>query len=427
MASAPKLRWFQFTYARDTTDLTLLQRSMSSYTQRSATICAESQEEAQRISHIYANETLKKIREKKGPEAWLMQFVHTLDHDEVKIEMGKMAMLLAGGMPILDSLILVQRRTKNPLFRYYLSRVCADVKGGDKLSEAFARYPQICDATLLSTISVGEAAGGEGFTEVFKEMRDLSELRQSVNRRFATQSIYPFIVTFVLSILVFIIAIKMMPMIVKQFRDYHASPPPYMAVHIVVAPFIAQYYQILVPLWYGLFLTAFIKKGAIAKWGPIREILFLLPKLGPFLQRFDYILAVKSLAVSLRAGVPLIPSMELAAASMRKKTMASAWRRIASDISASVPAAQAFEKQAWAFGDDGDELTSFVEIGERSSSVPVQISRYADGLMRELEIESQKIDKLVGPLVAVYLMVMVALVIMPVEGGMMQMNVAVGR
>jgi len=70
-----------------------------------------------------------------------------------------LSMLLTGGIPLIDGLILAGRATGSPWLSRIVEREAETVRHGSSLSDAVRRIPRLSQS-LPGWISVGEAGGG---------------------------------------------------------------------------------------------------------------------------------------------------------------------------------------------------------------------------------------------------------------------------
>ena len=69
------------------------------------------------------------------------------------------ATLIKAGLPILQAIELLHKRTENPGFRSTLESIIHDIKGGSALSDAMARHPAYFSPLYTSTVRAGEKSG----------------------------------------------------------------------------------------------------------------------------------------------------------------------------------------------------------------------------------------------------------------------------
>jgi type IV pilus assembly protein PilC len=96
------------------------------------------------------------------------------------------ATLIKAGLPILQSLEILHRRTEQPRFRSALENIIHDIKGGSALSDAMARHPAYFSPLYTSTVQAGEKSGAlvdvlrRFITYQKKMIAVLSKLRMSL-------------------------------------------------------------------------------------------------------------------------------------------------------------------------------------------------------------------------------------------------------
>ena len=69
------------------------------------------------------------------------------------------ATLIKAGLPILQALEILHKRTEKPGFRSALESIIHDIKGGTALSDAMASHPAYFSPLYTSTVRAGEKSG----------------------------------------------------------------------------------------------------------------------------------------------------------------------------------------------------------------------------------------------------------------------------
>ena len=101
----------------------------------------------------------------------------------------QLATLLRAGIPVLQSLELLQRSQTSPFFREVLARVLEEVRSGVALSDSFAGqgdlFPRLYSATMLA----GERSGD--LVAVLDRYITYQQMMEAVRRRVSTALTYP--------------------------------------------------------------------------------------------------------------------------------------------------------------------------------------------------------------------------------------------
>jgi type II secretory pathway component PulF len=125
-----------------------------------------------------------------------------------------MANLLANGLPLLTSLKLVSRATRNTFFRSLLTRVTDLVGEGSSLTRAMKTVGHF-PASLRDLVKVGEQTGELGVTLQKVGERFDKNIQQKIDR---IMSIVPLVVILALGAMVFLIAYSMLTGIFEAMK-----------------------------------------------------------------------------------------------------------------------------------------------------------------------------------------------------------------
>ncbi|MCB1107135.1 MAG: type II secretion system F family protein [Chlamydiia bacterium] len=130
--------------------------------------------------------------------------------------------LLRAGLPLYDSLIILEekyRRTKlHPIFL----DLCDQVKEGHLFSEALKDYPKIFDPIYLSMIRAGEESGS--LEQSFYELEKLIGREQALRKKLSSAMIYPtFLASFCL-IVIGVLLFFLIPSMSELFEERALHP-----------------------------------------------------------------------------------------------------------------------------------------------------------------------------------------------------------
>src|SRR6266576_4172478 len=224
--------------------------------------------------------------------------------------------LLKAGLPVLGSLDLLIKRQRDSYFRSLLQNVRERVKGGELLSEAFSAqnvFPKIYTTTLMA----GEKSGN--LDEVLTRYISFQRLALTFKKKLAVSLVYPaLLVTMVLVMIVFLVT-YVVPEFAKLFENLNAKLPAITVLMLAVgtraqklAPFLAIGAVLVVAFFWRWKNT---DRGA----EQIDSVILRMPLLGDIWLKYQVANFSRMLSTLLAGGLPLVPSLETAGASMSSR------------------------------------------------------------------------------------------------------------
>lgn len=308
--------------------------------------------------------------------------------------------LLKAGLPVLGSMDLLIKRQKDAYFRSLLQNVRERVKGGELLSEAFAAqhaFPKIYTTTLMA----GEKSGN--MDEVLTRYVNFQRLALTFKKKLAVSLIYPtLLVSVVLLMLVFLVT-YVVPQFAKLYSDLHADLPAITLFMMEVGTHAQRYAPIaLVILGLLIFLIWRWKatdRGAVA----MDRFTHKLPLAGDIWLKYHVSTFSRMLSTLLTGGMPLVPSLETAGASMNSRTILNGLQRASERVREGQSLARSLEEQN-IFPDLSVEM---IEVGESTGALPAMLNSVAEFYEEDVQTALAGAMALVEPVILIIMAVFV--------------------
>jgi len=307
---------------------------------------------------------------------------------------------MKAGLPILNSLDLLIKRQKNKSLQTLLQNVRDRVKGGALLSDAFAAqaaFPKIYTTTLMA----GEKSGN--MEEVLTRYIAFQRLALTFKKKLAVSLIYPaLLVTVVFSMLIFLVTF-VVPKFAQLYTDMNAQLPTITLIMLNVGTHAQQYAPFVVIAVIATVLLLWqwkrTDRGAEAVDGAILR----LPLLGEVWLKYQVANFSRMLSTLLAGGMPLVPSLETAGASMSS-------RRILNGIekaSVRVREGQALAKSLEAQKMFPDLSVEMIEVGESTGALPAMLNSVAEFYEEDVQTALGAAMALIEPVILIIMAVFV--------------------
>jgi type IV pilus assembly protein PilC len=302
--------------------------------------------------------------------------------------------LIKAGLPILNALDLLIKRQKDKNLQSLLQNVRERVKSGELLSDAFAAqhvFPKIYTTTLMA----GEKSGN--MEEVLSRYIAYQRMALTFKKKFAVSLVYPsLLVTMVLIMVVFLIT-YVVPQFAKLFENLNADLPAITVFMLAVgtaaqkyAPFVAVGLVALVVLiwrWKNTDRGAEIIDGVMLK----------MPVFGDILLKYQVANFARMLSTLLAGGLPLVPSLETAAASMSSRKILNGVLESAVRVREGQTLAGSLEQQKM-FPDLSVEM---IEVGESTGALPAMLNSVAEFYEEDVQTALSAAMALIEPVILI--------------------------
>ncbi|MCB2167406.1 MAG: type II secretion system F family protein [Deltaproteobacteria bacterium] len=224
------------------------------------------------------------------------------------------AVLIRTGMPIVGALDAIIEKSEPSELNNILQQVRYDVSTGESLSDAFAKYPRIFSNLYISSLQAGEKSGNipEALIKHVAYLKQMMALR----RKLISASVYPLILVAASVAVLFLLLIYVVPAFTKTYFESGTQLPAITMVLINVSNGIKNNFIYLVLL--AILITAGWAHAARQETMRIHmdQWLLKIPYLGRLYISYATALFLRTVAMVLTAGAPLIESVRIASGTL---------------------------------------------------------------------------------------------------------------
>jgi type IV pilus assembly protein PilC len=308
--------------------------------------------------------------------------------------------LIKAGLPILNSLDLLIKQQRNPYLKSLLQNVRERVKGGELLSDAFAgqgSFPKIYTSTLMA----GEKSGN--MEEVLTRYIGFQRMALTFKKRLVVSLVYPtLLVTVVLCMLVFLVT-YVVPQFAKLYEDMGADLPTITLIMLNIGNHAQRYFPVaavgLVMALLGFWQWKKTDRGAER----IDRTILVLPLLGNIWLKYQVANFSRMLSTLLAGGMPLVPSMQTAGASMSSRRILNGISEAAVRVREGHPLAQSIAEQKM-FPELSVEM---IEVGESTGALPAMLNSVAEFYEEDVQNALGAAMALIEPVILIIMAVFV--------------------
>ena len=246
-------------------------------------------------------------------------FKRTVKKDDLNIFVRQLATMQRAGVPLMAGLAALREQAINPAFRTMLARIIKDLEAGSSLSTAMAQQPKIFKPLYVYMVRSGEASGK--LDEVLNNLAEMGQFEKMTHDRIRSATLYPSITIASLIIAFFVIIHMVVPRFADFYKQYGAKLPLPTRVLIGLNDMI-QYHWIecLVGIVALVFLFRYIISTPAGRfrWDWIR---LRVPVFGKLLFNIQMSRFARVLSDLLRAGVPILESLQLVADTVENRVI----------------------------------------------------------------------------------------------------------
>jgi type IV pilus assembly protein PilC len=224
------------------------------------------------------------------------------------------AVLIRTGMPIVAALDAIIEKSEPSELNNILQQVRYDVSTGESLSDAFAKYPRIFSNLYISSLQAGEKSGNipEALIKHVAYLKQMMALR----RKLISASVYPLILVTASVAVLFLLLIYVVPAFTKTYFESGTQLPAITMVLINVSNGIKNNFIYLALL--AILMTVGWAHAARQETLRIHmdQWLIKIPYIGRLYISYATALFLRTVAMVLTAGAPLIESVRIASGTL---------------------------------------------------------------------------------------------------------------
>lgn len=221
----------------------------------------------------------------------------------------QLSTMVSAGLPLTDSLLILQKQTKSPKFAKVLAEVVTSVEGGLSLSQALAAHPEVFDVIFVKLIESGETGGV--LDKVLAKLAQSMEKEREFKSKTKGAFVYPLIVVVVMAVVMSLMMIFVIPKLTGLYAEIGTQLPLITRIMIAASGFMVKFWWLVLVVLAALFVgfKAFAKtpKGSelisrfvlkIPVWGKLRRTLVLAE-------------FTRTLGLLIGTGVPIIVALKV--------------------------------------------------------------------------------------------------------------------
>src|SRR5712691_6561270 len=352
---------------------------------------------AQQVEHGYSE---SEVRERFVQQGYLVYWVKPRGlFSGGKLQLGGRK-VKQSQFVIFNQQFLTLIKAGLPILKSLLQNVRDRVKSGESLSDAFAAqgvFPRIYTTTLMA----GEKSGNT--EEVLGRYIAFQRLALTFKKKLAVSLVYPaLLVTMVLVMIVFLVT-YVVPEFAKLFENLNAQLPAITILMLAVGTH-AQKYAPFVAIGMVLAAASFWRWKNTDRGAERLDALILkLPLLGDIWLKYQVANFSRMLSTLLAGGLPLVPSLETAGASMSSRRILNGIVDTAARVREGQTLSGSLEQQKM-FPELSVEM---IEVGESTGALPAMLNSVAEFYEEDVQTALGATMALIEPVILIVMAVFV--------------------
>jgi len=303
------------------------------------------------------------------------------------------ATMISGGLTLLRALTILSEQTENKLLAETVKHVSDDVEGGASLSGAMAKYPKAFNQLYVSLVRAGETGGQ--LETVLTRVADTYEAEHKLRQKVKSAMTYPVVVAFIAVSLLIVMLIFIVPTFAAMFDDLGGKLP--LPTQILVT--MSENSRVLVPIFIIAIVAARIVYKRLRKSNENAALFFdkvklKIPVFGELFRKIAMSRFTRTLSLLLRAGVPVLQSLEITG----KATGNEVLNRASLDIKEAVRQGESMASPLESHTIFPPMVIQMISVGEDTGALDSMLDKIADFYDQEVESMTESLTSLIEPI-----------------------------
>ena len=332
----------------------------------------------------------------------------------------KFETMVRAGLPILETIKMIEEQTDHKGFKLLISDIHQSVESGNTLSDSFEKYPGAFDNIYINLLRAGESSGK---VQLFLSKLVINmEKQEKIKTSIKSAMTYPIILLIVATAVVAMMLIFVVPVFEEMFANNEGGLPATTQAVVNISNFLRD------PLKGGVLAFSVVAifmsvSFSIRKSYKIRktwhQIVLKLPLFGGLVNKSS-LSKIAMIQGNLRAaGVPEMEALDIAASSSSNLIIKEAMDGVRRGVFSGEPLSQLFGKSPSIFP---PSFVALVSVGERTGNMEEMYGSIASYYESEMDVVIARLTAMLEPIMMVFMGITVGGILVAMYTPMFQMG-----
>lgn len=325
---------------------------------------------------------------------------------DIAVFSRQIATMMKSGVPIVMSLEIIANGQKNLRMKKMIDALRLDIEGGSSIYEAMSKHPVQFDELFRNLVRAGEASGA--LETVLETIADYKENIETIKGKIKKAMFYPLAIIGVAILVCGILMVYVVPIFKEQFSSFGADLPAFTSLVFGFSDMLVKWWWALLIVGLGAFAAfMYMFKRSPKLQHTVDRMLLKIPVIGQVLHNSAIARFSRTLAVTFKAGVPLVEAMDSVAGATGNMVYTEAVHQMRDDVSVGYQLNVAM-KQVGIFPNMVVQMTA---IGEEAGALDTMLFKVAEFYEQEVNNAVDAITSLIEPFIMVIIGTMVGSIV----------------
>src|SRR5690606_22338701 len=263
---------------------------------------------------------------------------------EIAVFSRQLATMIKSGVPLVTALEIIGNGNKNARMKKLVNDLRLDIEGGSSIYEAMSKHPVQFDELYRNLVRAGESSGA--LETVLATIADYKENIESIKGKIKKALFYPAAVIAVAILVCAILMVYVVPIFKEQFQSFGADLPAFTALVFGISEVMVTWWWAIVIVLAGAAIAfIYFSTRSLQLQRTVDRLLLKIPVIGDVLHKSAIARFARTLAVTFKAGVPLVEAMESVAGATGSMVYQRAVEDMRDDVATGYPLNVAMKQQ----------------------------------------------------------------------------------
>jgi type IV pilus assembly protein PilC len=303
------------------------------------------------------------------------------------------ATMISSGLSLLRTLNILSEQTENPTLKEAIASVRDDVERGSSLSAAMTKYPKIFSHLFTSMVRAGEEGGQ--LETVLVRLAEGLEADYKLRQKIKSAMTYPVVVAGIAVLLLTAMLLFIVPNFAGMFEGLGGELP--LPTQVLIT--LSSQAKIIIPVLFIGFIVGTIvykrlrRSNANFRYGA-DKLKLKIPVFGDLFTKVGVSRFSRTLALLLRAGVPVLQALDIVADTTGNEVLS----RAALDVKEAVRSGESMSGPLANHSVFPPMVVQMIAVGEDTGALDAMLDKVADFYDQEVESTTESLTALLEPI-----------------------------
>jgi len=300
--------------------------------------------------------------------------------------------MLSAGLSLSRALSILEKQSKNAMFRDVLHGLQEDISKGNTLSQGMARFPKVFNGIFIPMVHAGEESGSlpNTLTEVGLSLKKSYDL----NKKIKGAMTYPLIIVFAMIVIAIFMMMFVVPTLTKTFKELGTELPASTKFIIWVSDTISQnsiaFLSVMVLFVFSIIMITKIK--LVKRF--LNKFILYIPVIGQITKEVNTARTARTLSSLLSSGVNISNALSITEEVLQNVYYKELIHKSISSIEKGTVLSVSFKENIFLYPVMVGEM---IEVGEETGNLTKMLTDIANFYETEVDNKTKDLSTIIEP------------------------------